>query len=58
MIAQVGEYEADIYISNDDEEGNEIVWIDEDKHVLFSVGGFFKQDELVKIAESIIYKKE
>lgn len=58
VVVQVGKYEADIYISINDEEGNEIVWIDEDKHVLFSVGGFFEQGELVKIAESIKFKKE
>lgn len=57
-VAQVGEYEADVYISNNEDEGNEIVWIDEEKQVLFSIGGFFEQDELVKMAESIKIKKE
>lgn len=58
MITQVGEYEADVYISTDGEEGNAIVWIDKEESVLLYISGFLEQNELVKMAESIKIKKE
>lgn len=48
----VGRYLADIYISNDAGEGNEIVWKGE-KDALFIIQGFLTEKELIELAERI-----
>lgn len=48
----VGRYLADIYISNDASEGNEIVWKGE-KDALFIIQGFLTEKELIALAEKI-----
>ena len=48
----VGQIQADIYISNDASEGNEIVWRGE-KGALFIIQGFLSEKELVELTEKI-----
>lgn len=48
---KVGDCIGDLYISNDSEEGNSLVWRDE--NTLFCLDGFFDPEELVKMAERI-----
>ena len=48
----VGRYLADIYISNDAGEGNEIVWKGEND-TLFIIQGFLTEKELIELAERI-----
>lgn len=43
----------DVYLSENEEQTNEIVWIDTAENVLFWVSGDFTEDELLKTAESI-----
>ena len=51
--ATVSGNSADFYESEDEEVSNDLVWIDEENGMLFSVSGFFSKEELIRIAESI-----
>ena len=42
-----------IYISQNDEKTNNIVWLDESQTVLFSVSGDYSEEILIKIAENV-----
>jgi len=48
----IGRFQADIYLSNDISEGNEIVWRGEGE-ALFIIQGFFSETDLVELAEQI-----
>lgn len=43
----------EIYLSANEDETSEIVWINADEHTLFLASGNFSADELLKIAESV-----
>lgn len=51
-FARVGRFDADVYVSNDPGEGNEIIWKDE-RGILFVIQGFLSETELIAIAEQI-----
>lgn len=63
LFANVVEYEhesvlvnglpGDIYISTNENETSQIVWLDADTHTMFWISGDFTSDELLKIAQSI-----
>lgn len=50
----VGIYDADIYLFENPEEGNSIIWLDEKQNVLFQIDGMLDKEELVSLAESVI----
>ncbi len=51
---QVGEYPADLYLDQDEDENNALVWEDENRKAFFQILGPGSGDELIKIAESIV----
>ncbi|MCR4599129.1 MAG: DUF4367 domain-containing protein [Acetatifactor sp.] len=52
LTAHVGRFQADVYLSSDANEGNEIVWRGEND-ALFIIQGFLSKSELVELAEQI-----
>ena len=46
-------YPGELYISQNDEKTNNIVWLDESQTVLFSVSGDYSEEILIKIAENV-----
>lgn len=52
LSVHVGRFQADVYLSNDANEGNEIVWQDE-TGALFIIQGFLSEKELIDLAEQI-----
>lgn len=55
-ITQVDGLPADFYSSHDGS-ANTLVWIDEKTQTVFSLSGFFEQEKLIEIAESIQIQK-
>ncbi len=51
---QVGKYFADLYLDQDENENNALVWEDESRKVFFQALGPGSGEELIKIAESIV----
>ncbi|MGM9889867.1 MAG: DUF4367 domain-containing protein [Floccifex porci] len=49
----VGKNPADLYISENGEMANEIVWSDNKEGLLFNISGFLSEEELIHIAECI-----
>lgn len=47
---------AEVYIASDDTETNAIIWIDSTQDILFYISAPLNQDELIKMAESIVIK--
>lgn len=52
----VNEFPGEIYSATNQTETNGIVWTNTDDNILFFVSGDFTEDELIKIAESIVKK--
>lgn len=46
----------ELYISENQEETNNIVWMNESQTVLFSISGDYNEEILIKIAENIVRK--
>ncbi len=46
-----------LYLSPDDSDSSEIVWIDSEKGILFNLGAHVSEDILIKMAESVVSKK-
>ncbi len=46
-----------LYLSPDDSDSSEIVWIDSEKGILFNLGAHVSEDVLIKMAESVVPKK-
>ena len=52
----VNDCHGDLYISQMSDQSNGIVWIDEEKHVLFYISGYLTEEELLAMAESVKVK--
>lgn len=46
----------EIYFSHNEEETNNIVWMDESQTILFSISGDYSEEILIKMAENIVEK--
>jgi len=46
----------EIYFSHNEEETNNIVWMDESQTILFSISGDYSEEILIKTAENIVEK--
>lgn len=51
---QLGEITADFYLSESEDSGSSIVWVDPENDYLVSVDGFFSQEELIEMALSLV----
>ena len=51
---RLGDITADFYQSEVDTSGSSIVWVDPENDYLVSVDGFFSQEELIKMALSLV----
>lgn len=51
----VGKHEADLYIPDDPSETNELVWIDEENNIIYSISSYEKDTVILHIAESICF---
>lgn len=49
----IGKYQADYYQYSDTKQANALVWVDEEKGVLFYISGFFAEQEFIDLAVSI-----
>lgn len=54
---EVGDIVADLYISTTGMGANELIWIDEEKGIVFEISAFLNKEKLISLAESI-YKEE
>jgi len=54
----VGSTSADLYLSASPEESSSIVWIDGETDYLLTIMGFFDEEVLVKLAESVAVSQE
>ena len=50
--AFVGEFQADVYLSDDANESNEIAWVG-NNYVLFVIQGFLSEEKLIELAEMV-----
>lgn len=49
----VNGYEADIYIPNDDTKAKEILWLDDDLSIVYSISSYADEEIILCIAESV-----
>lgn len=56
-IVQINGQIGDLYIAPDDQTRNELIWQSHDGTVLFSISAMASEDDLVKVAESIVKEK-
>lgn len=54
----VGKHEADLYIPDDPSETNELVWIDEEDNIMYSISSYEQETVILDIAESINFKNK
>lgn len=54
----VGNYPADLYLDQEKEGGNVLIWVDEEKNTIFDIWATFSIDEMIKMAESIEPQKK
>lgn len=57
VAVTVGNVTADLYVSDSPEESSAILWVDGETDYLMSIMGFFTQEELVTLAESVAIVK-
>ena len=50
------DFQADLYISLEKDNGNAITWIGDDDEIIFSISAFENEDVLTKIAKSVTVK--
>lgn len=44
---------ADFYESQDEDISSDLIWVDEDTRIFFSISGYFSREELIRLAESV-----
>ena len=54
ISTKVGKFSADFYLFEDPQEGNSIIWIDDERNVLFQIDGRFDENEIISLAESVV----
>ena len=54
----VGNFQAEILLSNDSTDSNAIVWKSEDGNVMFSITSFLEEDDLIKMAQSLVVEEK
>ena len=52
-VASVNDLPAEIYMSQNENETNSIIWKDDSGVILFTASGNFDQETLIRIAENI-----
>lgn len=52
----VAGYPGELYIHPTQEESNGLLWVNEEKHVMFYISGFLTEEELLALAESVKVK--
>lgn len=52
QFVTINEFHGELYICGDGTDTNNLIWIDEERNVLFSINGTLTADELIRIAES------
>jgi len=51
---QVSEMAGDFYLATQASDTNELIWVDEDAEIIFSISAFLGKDELVALAENVV----
>lgn len=52
----VGKFKADYYVSDDPSVTSELLWVDEEKGILFQISSFLDRNEVLTIANSVALK--